>query len=185
MLSQRGQESAPFEVLVAVIIMGFVILVGLAAMQNVTIEQCKAQIQSSAVELKAVLQEVVAGNYKSLNFNPPRCFDQKSEKMSLEVLRDSRLCSNYCGGIMLDCVLFVYASKEHYYKLCLDRVSPQTTFFTDVPCENKETANPAYRLVDLKSSVLRGSYTFINKSSSVDAFPKVCAYLRMERTSSD
>ena len=76
-MKNRGQESAPFEVLISVIIMGFVIVIAFTAMNVLMEEQCKAEIKRSGSELKSKVQEVVKGTDTQLNFFPPGCFDQK------------------------------------------------------------------------------------------------------------
>jgi hypothetical protein len=178
LLSQRGQEEAPFELLIAVIIMGFVIFLGLQAINYVSEEQCKQQIKYSANQLKTVLQDVVAGNAKNLPFDPPRCFTPVKgvEEMKFVIVKDALQCSRLCGGSKGMCFVFSYFSEEYNYNLCLETVSPQTTFYEGAPCDDLQRYVP----VNLKDSISRGSYEFINKSSSVDAFPKICAYLRTD-----
>lgn len=177
MLSQRGQEEAPFELLIAVIVMAFVIFLGLQAMNYVQTEQCKAQIKHSANELKAVIQEVVAGNMKSLVFYPPQCFlkPKDREEMRFVVIKDSLQCSRMCGGAKNECFVFAYYAEGYDYDLCFETVSPQTTFYQDVPCDD---AGEKFAAINMKDGIPRGAYEFVNKSSSVDAFPKICAYLR-------
>lgn len=177
LLDNHGQEEAPFELLIAVIVMGFVIFLGLQAMNYVTQEQCKAQIKYSASQLKAVIQDVVAGNTKNLVFDPPQCFEKPKdrEEMRFVVIKDTLQCSQLCGSTKNECFVFLYNSKEYNYALCFENVSPQTTFYTSAPvCEELERFQPT----DLKDSISRGAFEFVNKSSSIEAFPKICAYLR-------
>ncbi len=178
MLSQRGQEEAPFELLIAVIIMGFVIFLGLQAMKYVQDEQCKAQIKFEANQLKTVIQEVVAGNTKNLVFFPPECFSKPKDREEMEfvVIKDSLQCSRLCGGAKNECFVFLYRSNEYNYELCFETVSPQTTFYEDAPCTDIDTEK--FIAVNLKDGIPRGAFEFINKSSSIDAFPKICAFLR-------
>ncbi len=178
MVSQRGQEEAPFELLIAVIVMGFVIFLGLQAMTFVSQEQCKAQIKKSANELKATIQDVVAGNMRSLVFDPLQCFTKPkdSSEMRFVVIKDKLQCSRLCGGAKNECFVFVYRAAEYSYSLCFETVSPQTTFYENAPCDDVDPDK--YAALDLKNEISRGSYEFVNKSSSIDAFPKICAFLK-------
>lgn len=183
MLSERGQEEAPFELLIAVIIMAFVIFLGLQAMDYVSKEQCKAQIKYNANQLKTVIQDVVSGNTRTLVFDPPQCFvkPKDREEMKFTVIKDSLQCSRLCGGAKNECFVFVYDSIDYEYDLCFESVSPQTTFYEDTPCNETDPNNVGreeFTSVNLKNGIPRGAYEFMNKSSSIDAFPKLCAYLR-------
>ena len=45
LLNNKGQEEAPFELLIAVIVMGFVIVMGINAIFTLNREQCQGDIQ--------------------------------------------------------------------------------------------------------------------------------------------
>ena len=64
MLSQKGQEAAPFELLIAVITMTFVIVVGLNAMSTLLRAQCEGKIDQNMEELKTALETVAKGEGK-------------------------------------------------------------------------------------------------------------------------
>ncbi|MBS3061439.1 MAG: hypothetical protein J4215_02545 [Candidatus Diapherotrites archaeon] len=173
-MKNRGQESAPFEVLISVIIMGFVIVIAFTAMNVLMEEQCKAEIKRSGSELKSKVQEVVKGTDTQLNFFPPGCFDQKKESIKLRVLNSEPLCNYYCGGTKRECLLFEYDAVDWRELICLESASVLTQFLTSSPCQDRD----GYKLVNFKDSIPRGAYTLVNKSGNNSAFPNICAYVR-------
>lgn len=176
----RGQEEAPFELLISVIIMGFVIFLGLNAMNYVQDEQCKSQISFHANRLKIAIEKVVtSGNANSFSFELPQCFTKPKDRpeMRFVTLQDSLQCSRLCGGALNECFVFVYNSDEFNYMLCFKEVAPMTSFYTSAPCNAPEH----FVAVDMKDDIYgfsRGQYEFFNKSSLVESFPRICAYLR-------
>ncbi len=187
MLSQRGQEEAPFELLIAVIIMAFVIFIGLQAMNFVQIEQCKAQINKSATELINKVQQVSnSGNAVSLVFDPPECFTKPKpsdgEEMRFEIINNPLHCGRLCGSASDKCFVFSYNSAEFSNELCLKDVSPQTVFYTDYPCNETDPdgdGKDEYIAVDMKVGIPRGAYEFVSKTGTIEDFPKICAYRRI------
>ena len=58
---QKGQQSAPFELLIAVILMTFVIYVGYIAIQQVETNNCVQENDSILSEFKFSLEKVGSG----------------------------------------------------------------------------------------------------------------------------
>ncbi|GEM_PF-5792617 len=178
-MNAKGQEGAPFEVLVSVVIMSFVIVVALNAINTVGDEQCKAQIKKEASTLKAKIQDVVKGNDSALHFFPPKCFEQENEVMKLQVIHSEQLCSYYCGGTKRECLVFLYDSPKFSEILCLESASVNTTFYMDPGvCPDRDGFVPKIFL----DGIPRGTYNLVNKSGSDSAFPKICAYLQQSTT---
>jgi len=177
-MKNRGQEGAPFEVLVSVVIMTFVIIIALQAMKVVTDEQCKASIQRAGSDLKTKIQEVSKGNDTTLNFDPPKCFSNKKETIQLKTLDDQALCNFYCGGTRQHCLMFLFDAEDFRQYTCLESASVLTQFITQdaSTCEERD----GYKLQDFHSQIPRGSYVLVNKSGSDNVFPKICAYLRVQ-----
>ena len=59
MVNNKGQESAPFELLISVIIMGFVIFVGLIAMNQLNEQKCINETKAKLEEMKTKIETVV------------------------------------------------------------------------------------------------------------------------------
>jgi type II secretory pathway pseudopilin PulG len=163
-------------VLVSVVIMAFVIVIAVFAMQSVTESQCKAEMKRAASDLKTQIQNVVKGNDTTLSFTPPVCFRNTDETIQLKVLNSEPLCNFYCGGTKRECLVFYYEPEGHDTEiLCLESASIQTQFLTGSDCTDRDGYDP----VDFKSAVVRGNYVLENKSSSDSSFPKICAYRKV------
>jgi hypothetical protein len=55
MVNAVGQEAAPFELLIAVIVMGFVIFAGMSAMEQLWLQKCYGTTDAKLEEMKASL----------------------------------------------------------------------------------------------------------------------------------
>lgn len=175
-MNDKGQEGAPFEVLVSVVIMGFVIIVALQAMNTVTTEQCKAQIRAEGSLLKTKVHDVVAGKSVTFTFDPPTCFGQKDETIQLRTIENEALCSAICGITKKSCIVFYYRAgadtgEEFMDQQCLQNASINTSFLSQGPCALRD----GFDLVDFKNAIPRGSYTLVNGAQG-SGFPQICAY---------
>lgn len=191
MPSEKAQSSAPFEVLIAVIIMGFVLYMGYQAVIYLSEEQCKAGLKEQAANLKAKVQEAVNGNSVLLNFFPPTCFQRTETEMRLTVVSSSARCSSICGKTQGECLFLTYRSGNYAYDLCFDNAPTYTTFLTGNPCplqtgfDLKDFRNPDQTGTNAdgqsKNSIPSGVYNIQNITGSSENVPKLCAYLRTGR----
>ncbi|MBU0635622.1 hypothetical protein KKE06_01200 [Candidatus Micrarchaeota archaeon] len=180
MSKSRGQSSAPFEVLIAVIIMGFVLLMGIQAIEFLSKQQCKAQIKSEASDLKAAVQNAIRGDSVVLNFFPPQCFDEERE-MQLRRVASRASCRSICEKEMDECLFFTYRAEDFGYDLCLDNAPIYTDFLDSSNCQD---LGSDYVLIDFLNPsnsggnpvLERGVYTLQNKTGSAETVPKICAY---------
>lgn len=184
MLKPRGQSSAPFEVLVAVVIMGFVLYMALQAYQYLGKEQCKAQIKDQASSFKSSLQAAIEGQSNLLKFFPPKCFKGENV-MKLEVRSQKAICRAECGKEMDQCLLFIYRSADWDWELCLDQAPTFTNFLDSAQCPDPEPAHPdKFEVVDFKNPrdgtkpdiIPRGIYSLQDKTGSQGGIPQICAY---------
>ncbi|MDO8428966.1 MAG: hypothetical protein Q7S92_07200 [Candidatus Diapherotrites archaeon] len=185
--NSKAQMSAPFELLVAVIIMGFVIVVGMQALEQLRVEQCKGQIQKSMQDFKSAIEESTnLGTPQNFIFAPPSCFHLETstgrrtggDEISVKRSTNSFLCSRLCGGTKNECVLMEYFSQEYSERVCIN-ISPVTYFIStqtgDCPAEDDPSK---YDPVDPAVAVLRGNYTSINQKETGDPFDTMCLYRR-------
>ena len=85
--SKNGQVSAPFELLVAVIVMGFVILAGTYALQNLSENTCLGDKRKEMGDLVTSLRDVVLGSdltFRNITFQSKACFNSKAESIELK-----------------------------------------------------------------------------------------------------
>ena len=119
----------------AVIIMGFVIFVGMNAMEMMRIEQCRSQIEQKLENFKTALETTVTQRIvQSINFTLPSCFSSEQESINIEKHDDAKFCAAHCQFTKKTCILLQYWSTEFPIPKCLD-ISTGTTFLTtDYEC---------------------------------------------------
>ncbi len=188
MLSQSGQESATFELLVAVVIMGFVIFVGLQAMERLKVEQCFATIEKSLEEFKTKLEiAVTQKSPQTIPFILSHCFNPEQEKVRVQDWDNALFCADLCGTAEITCTSLEYFNERpgsiSAIRKCLN-ISPETIFpgqTTPGRCTSIDTESPrqTYILQDFKQNAPQGTYLIINKTFATDTFPTICSYLRV------
>ncbi len=178
MLNFRGQEGAPFELLVAVIMMAFVLVIGWYAIDRLRTETCYNENEKMMEELKtAITHAVNYRNIKTINFKLTNC--SKEDKVFIEDYTDPYLCQRYCLGSQEHCSILWYHSKGKNIAKCLN-IATSTQFLTD--CRPEE----GFDLIDLKASrtegIPEGYYRFepAVPSAAGEETPDVCAYKRKD-----
>ena len=126
-LDRKGQEAAPFELLIAVILMGFVITVGIMATTQLEKQRCYQESNQKMEELKEALETVSKGKGQfNLSFRMPAC--GRNSLVKLEKETDPYLCSIFCGGSVSLCTLARYsADNVSSIVKCLN-IHPNTYF---------------------------------------------------------
>ncbi len=181
--NQKAQSSAPFEVLVAVVIMGFVLYMALQAFNFLQEQQCKAQIHEQIVQLKSAVQETLKGQSNKLVFQPPRCTKDENE-MRMVVKSNRAICRQVCGTEDDQCLVFFYQSENFMDQLCFDETPTYTNFLGQSQCTNLgddyvlvDFFEPADPISGNPQVIPRGTYTLQNKTGSGEGIPKICAFL--------
>ena len=178
MLSQKGQESAPFELLVAVTLMIFVVAAGLNAMNVLGRQDCRGQIDKKLEDMKTAIEIVASGKgAANVDFTLPSCF--KNQKVQIGAETRTALCSNVCGGVRIQCTLLKYTSDEEPIIKCLN-VSPNTTFITSAPCTDRSSER--LELINMESppepekGIPTGYYSLFEVQDVLVNYPLICAY---------
>lgn len=180
---QKGQESAPFELLVAVTLMIFVIAAGLNAMSVLGRQQCIGQIDKKLEEMKTAIELVASGKGASnVDFTIPKCF--KGSKTEIRYEQKQAICSRVCGGVRRECILLRFESAEESMAKCLN-VSLNTTFIDQPSGSSCTDREPGERLelVDLKNpaggeGIPLGYYSLVEVQNPSITLPMICAYRR-------
>jgi len=183
MFNAKGQEGAPFELLIAVFIMGFVIFAGLNAMNMLNDQKCRGTIDAKLEEFKSTLETTVhQKSPTNINFRLSDCFSENEEHVEISDNADPSTCADYCGSPMNLCTLLEYSntgSAGFSLRKCLS-IPPDTVFpsqsFVGAKCPDRD----GYELQDLDSSMPQGKYSFWNKTLATDTFPTICAYKRKD-----
>ncbi len=112
--NKKAQVSAPFELLVAVVVMGFVILAGTYALSNLSENTCLGNKRQNFSEMISALRDVTLGSdltFRNVTFTTKSCFNQKYEKIQLNTYEDEGKCNAYCGG-GTNCLLLEYIYED-------------------------------------------------------------------------
>ena len=198
MFGQKGQEAAPFELLVAVVIMGFVLLAGVNVMDILRKEQCKGDLDSQLEAIKGAIESVASGEgQKDFSFTLPSCYSRnvnetiESQKTKLFVLnrQDRNFCSQHCSGGKVECMVLWFHSLEENNVKCLSNVSTVTNFPTcpqndpDQPYDpnicspcNDRFSGLTVQAMDLKTEIEDGQYILVKKFFLSSSSADICAY---------
>ena len=179
--SSRGQESAPFELLIAVIVMIFVMGFGYFAIDKLWKMDCEARIDAELEEMKTAIEACVnQGELERVKFDVPQCF--KDSRVRISQLTDGMVCSDICQEGRQSCVSLDFLSDDGPMKRVCVNISINTNFEGPVAggsgtlCPEKEN----YGLIPINDSdvgVPNGDYLFVNKTRAGDT-PAICAYVR-------
>jgi len=184
MLGKKGQESAPFELLVAIIIMAFVLIVGTQALERLAHEKCKGEIEAELESVKTAIEIVAKGQGKrNINIRFPVCFGSEDTVVKIIEREDPQLCAIFCGGSRSLCTTIVYSNPQHTQTKCL-HISPATHFSTVAgECDAAEvnTAEVTYEALNFKGpdGIPDGRYILLSRLHATANYPIVCAFQEM------
>ena len=181
MLSQKGQEAAPFELLIAVITMTFVIVVGLNAMSTLLRAQCEGKIDQNMEELKTALETVAKGEgKKTVAYDMPSCFNQNDSSLRIVSRDDRATCSFHCGGLRYECTLLFFSSPDFSSIKCLN-ISSATDFPSATVCHDFDDQPTEFKVKEWKKdeAIEPGQYTLIKQFHLFSPQPRICVYKRV------
>lgn len=179
MLNSKGQEAAPFELLIAVIVMTFVIIVGMSAIDILNKEKCKGEIESEMETIKTALETTAKGEGKeSFSYQLPVCYRENESEMKVVDRDDKQTCSFYCGGSRMQCTLLLFSTPQYSAIKCL-RIPTSTIFPAGNGCDPTKLGGGSeeYEVEEWKQDPIRpGRYTLMNESTLLSETPIVCVY---------
>ncbi|MCD6434742.1 MAG: hypothetical protein J7L14_03955 [Candidatus Diapherotrites archaeon] len=186
--NSKAQMSAPFELVIAIIIMMFVLSIGYFAMQQTHQQVCKEKITKKLVDFKMALERALTRKEPvSIFFDlPNECYADELEEIKIVEKDDVHICEAYCGVSQPRCMLLQYTAKKSIEgseatfgkTLCLN--IPTFTTFPSSAGVCLDRSEDGYILVDLSYEVKQGFYELINVTKTGDV-PTICAYLRTRR----
>ncbi|MCR4335364.1 MAG: hypothetical protein NUV57_02395 [archaeon] len=192
MFSQKGQESAPFELLIAIIVMTFVIVIGFNALETLNRETCEGNMNQNMELIKSAIESVVKNKSKvNVSYTLPNCYNDAKSGLVIIERNDTTYCSSVCGGSLAQCTILQFSSSEPQFTetKCL-RISSATTFPTSSDSCPTDILGQSidYTAVDWKdlrevgenigifTSVDPGQYTLLRQSNLFSNAPIVCSY---------
>lgn len=181
--NSKAQSSAVFEVLIGVIIMGFVLFFGFKALEAMSKEKCANSIASEMATFARAIEHVVDQRYTNeVNFWPERCF--KNAEIKLSTIQSKAVCSSICQEGKSECVVLDFFSPDYVHRECVN-IPLKTSFSTTIGalgsggCEDK--SSEGYELVDLYNApggIPAGHYLLVYATPPGYAFPVICAYVK-------
>jgi uncharacterized protein (UPF0333 family) len=165
-MKSSGQVSAPFEVLIAVILMSFVLFAGYNAMQQLEKQTCANTINSQLEKMAQNLQNVATGKGSAqFNFSFEKCsakindcknFGALAAETDIECIQlidstDPNICSSHCPSARSICSLLVYKSARSSTTIkCVD-ISPSTVFPSQGSSQCIDLSDDGFVLKDFTS----------------------------------
>jgi len=124
-MKKKAQISGPFEIMVAVTIMVFVMILTYSSISNMQKKVCENKIKDMMQKIKATIEDTLnggEGKANLLHIEFPSCFG--STQVFIDHLEKRSICSQKCSGIVDECYLLVhrnYKAKEGItLSYCLD-----------------------------------------------------------------
>ncbi|MEM4257165.1 MAG: hypothetical protein QXU92_03490 [Candidatus Diapherotrites archaeon] len=176
-MNQKGQESAVFELLIAIIIMGFVIVIGFNALKTLEEKTCEGTLNQNLEDIRSAIENVVKTKSKvNISFNLPTCYPEKNSILRIIDRDSAQFCSAICEGSVRQCTILNFSSPEYTIAKCL-RISSATNFADPTNCDPR-ILDGSYEAVAWKSSdgIKPGDYTLIRESSIFSQAPVICVY---------
>lgn len=131
MLNSRGQESGPFELLIAVIMMSFVLIVGYQAIEIVKFNDCQQQNDKMLEDFRAKLEDITKASIQNkILLNLDACAPKKEQKLTLTMEQDPARCSQFCSTPRPSCILLRLYNPKFSKVKCVN-IKPQTNFSKD------------------------------------------------------
>lgn len=182
--SEYGQASAPFELMVAVIIMSFVMVVGYMVLDTVNTQVCLNSVDREMTEFKLALEDSVARMSSTpLVFRPEgTCFSSTKSTLKIYNEETPSVCSAVCGFAANSCYIMVFSSKTpgiSTKRKCLNL--PAFTSFQEEPtCVDSVLQGQGYSTIDptIEGKFLPGSYIIRNISPAGHPFPMICVWYK-------
>lgn len=172
--NQKGQEEAPFELLVAVIIMGFVLFVGMQAMAQLQLNECTGRTEKTLENMKTAIETVATERGKqNINFRLPGCFKEEKQELIVKQISDKQSCMYFCKQIAERCTVLYYDAEEIAPIVKCLSISYLTTFPSAGTLCN---AIDDYALQDFYNDIPQGNYILISRPNPTTQVPTVCAY---------
>ena len=181
---QKAQVSAPFELLVAIIIMGFVVIIGSQMLVAANQQVCMSSVDKEMTSFKLYLEDTA--NRKSSNkfdFQPESCFDKAKAVIRIENVANSKQCAAKCGKPTDTCFIFTFYAPDianGFREKCLN-LPKYTSFFDDATnCSTPDSGLDldGYKAIKPSDGIKVGSYVLRNVSSAAETYPKICVFQR-------
>lgn len=187
MLSQGGQESVPFELLIGVVLLGFVLLAGVVVLSQSSDARCRQDAKNLVESLRFDLESLFGKETsKKIVIQTPSCFKEKAQ---LFIKREDQrsTCALFCTGSNYRCFLVGFSTESFSEIQCL-HIPSTAAFRQPSACPN----NPDDAIPDdfeatelgfasvvngkLENTIDDGVYVFSRGFDYANSSPFICSY---------
>jgi hypothetical protein len=182
----EGQMSSPFELMVAVIIMTFVIIIGTQMLNQSQDQVCLASIDRELTEFKINLEDTTnSRSATKFDFRPDNCYNQNEAVVKIFRYADSATCGAKCGisGVN-SCYVLLFSTNDianGFKEKCINIPTYATFLGSDSQCSpgpDLEGFSPILAVGEDGENLTPGTYALRNVSSASEAYPSVCIFRR-------
>jgi len=181
-LRNEGQMSSPFELLVAIIIMSFVVIIGsqmLAASQE---QVCLSSVGKEITEFKLMLEDTaIRRGSNKFEFRPDDCFNQNTAIIKIEKYNSTTQCGAKCGLPTESCFVLIFNAPDvanGFIQKCLNL--PVYTTFVNEPNDCPTDDLDGYVAIDPtimdEGGIRPGSYVLQNVAPAAKTYPNICVF---------
>ena len=183
--NEKAQAAAPFELLVAVVIMSFVMVVGYVVLDDVNTQVCLNSVDKEMTEFKSAIEDSVARmSSKPITFRPQgACFSTKKAMLEIYDEKTRGVCASICGVATDSCYILKFTSDlaGALKRKCLNL--PDFTTFQDATsdyCKDEVLSGTGYSVINptVKGEFLAGNYVIRNVSPAGHAWPLICVWYK-------
>jgi hypothetical protein len=181
---EKAQANSPFELLVAIIIMGFVIIIGAQMIASTNDQVCLAGVEKAMDTFKLKLEDTASFRTSNqFDFRPVNnsCYNENKSVMKIEVIKgDSRRCGIICDRAIDSCFVMTFNSPDiagGFKQKCLNL--PVYTSFVSDSSSCPSTGNlHGFLPIDPTSNdiLLSGVYVLRNVAPAGKTYPEICVY---------
>ena len=187
-INSKAQVNSPFELLVAVTIMTFVIIIGSQMIAATNDQVCLAEVEKELTEFKLNIENVSSNSGSSIKFdfrpNQKNCFNENNAIIKIVKYTDSKRCGAVCDKAVNSCFVLIFSASDlanGFKSKCLN-LPIFTSFVKDgTNCPTNDAAlagykptNPSVGDLGLRS----GSYILRNVAPAAKTYPFICTYRR-------
>lgn len=200
-ISSKAQMSAPFELLVAVIIMTFVVIIGTQMLETSQKQVCLASVDREITEFTLNLKEAAVNRTVTrFDFRPDNCYNENKAISTIVLFNDAHSCGVRCGLSGVEsCFVFIFAAEDipnGYRQKCIEIPSYTTFLGTDTKCATNTDELAGYlpispigdgasnivlvnnTAVNTNATIRSGNYIIKNVASAAQTYPDICVFVK-------
>ncbi|MDD3084173.1 MAG: hypothetical protein PHP82_04060 [Candidatus ainarchaeum sp.] len=184
-LYEKAQVNSPFELLVAIIIMGFVIIIGSQMIASANSQVCLTGAERAMSEFKLNLEDTATFRTSNkFDFKPVtnNCYNENKSIMRIEIVKgNSKKCGAICDRAVDSCFIMIFQTPDlsgGYKEKCLNLPVYTSFVSSGVDCPTTGGSLQGYNAIDPTSAeiILSGTYVLRNVAAAGKTYPEICTY---------